>query len=134
MIEYLAGLNYGDRQLILAEVRERDYEKSREKSKKNRESYKRQVEKHKAIGEEMKEKVKPGDIVKCRGTNDGQGIREVMAVNEHGIEARKLERRMDRTTKPRRFFFIRAGYITQHSWDKVAKIFEPDEITISESY
>ena len=134
VIEYLAGLNYAERQLLLAEVRDLDYEKTKEQSRKNKEAYLRQVEKRRAIGELMKQTVKVGDVVKCHGTNDGQGIREVMAVNEHGIEARKLERRMDRTTKPRRFFFIRAGYITQHSWDKVAKIFEPDEITISESY
>ena len=133
VIEYLAGLNYAERQLLLAEVRDKDYEKSRERSKKNRESYQRQVERHRAVGEEMKEKVKVGDVVKCRGTNDRQGIREVMNVTEYGIEARKLERRLDRTSKPRRFFYIRAGYITNHSWDKVAKIFEPGEITIEES-
>jgi len=137
VISYLASLNYRESQEILNRVAELDSIESQSKYEKNQKAYKKQVEKHREMGELMKITVVPGDIVKCRGTNDRQGIREVLECTEYGIKARKIQRRVryirdtEDSRKTTEITYERAGYITQHSWDKVAKIFEKDEITVT---
>lgn len=126
VIEYLATLNYSERQRILDEVRDIDHEKSKSKYEKNRKSYLQQVEKHRKQGEEMKKKVKVGDIIKCRGTNDGRGFREVIEVKDHEVVCRKLSLRASFNTGQK--WIVREHYITTHGWEKVAKIYDKDKI------
>ena len=132
VINYLASLNYRERQEILNRVAELDSIESQSKYEKNQESYRRQVEKHRKMGELMKITVVPGDIVKCRGTNDRQGIREVLETTEYGIKARKIERQVKiNRNGPNEITHVRGNHITDHGWDKVAKIFEKGEITVT---
>ncbi len=135
VINYLSSLSYEERQKILDEVRKHDAIESRDNSERNRKSYLKQVDKNRKMGDLMRITVIPGDIVKCRGTNDRQGIREVLECTEYGIKARKIERRVKYIRGPAmltpEITHERAGYITEHSWDKVAKIFGKDEITLT---
>jgi len=90
-----------------------------EKNKKYRENAKkRQIEE----GEKLKEKVKPGDVVKCRGTKDGLGLREVLEVDDREITARKLIRAPRNIGGERKWVTVRDHYITTHGWDKVVEI------------
>ena len=134
VINYLASLNYRERQEIMNRVALLDSEKSKDNSEKNRKSYLKQVERHREIGELMKNTVVVGDIVKCRGTNDRTGFREVLEVDDYGIQARKLVQR-GRQRDPNdpnkiKLMLERDGYITSHSWDKVARIYGKGETEI----
>jgi hypothetical protein len=93
---------------------ETDLERDRDKYQKNQERRKRQLEKQNQVGDEMKELVKPGDIVICRGTKDGIGLREVLEVDDYRITARKI--------LLRRNGYFRDTYITTHEWNKVREI------------
>ena len=134
VINYLAGLDRAERKEILDAVRDLDYEKAKDHSAKNRQGYLRQVERHREIGEHMKTVVKPGDIVKCRGTNDRTGYREVLEATDYGIQARKLvqrgRQRDPNDPKKIKVMLERDGYITDHTWDKVAKRLSDDEFEI----
>ncbi len=106
---------------INIELQEVDYEIQKEYRGKQQEMARKKRERQDSVGQEMKKIVKPGMVVKCRGTKDGQGIREVMEVNEYGIIARKV------TMEMREYF--RDSYITEHYWNKVMKVLD---IEISE--
>jgi len=125
VIKYIASLSYQEKRDLLHEVDKIEMDKTDEKYERNRRSYKRQVAQHQALGELMKITVVPGDIVKCRGTNDGQGIREVIECTQSGISARKIERQVKiNSNGPNEIVFVRAPYLTTHSWEKVAKILD----------
>jgi len=128
VIRYIANLDWKTKRKLLDDVKDLEMEMMNEKYAKNRESYRRQRKQHEALGELMKITVVPGDIVKCRGTNDGQGIREVIECTQSGISAHKIERRVDYKNKDAkgkpRIYFVRAPYLTTHGWEKVAKILD----------
>ncbi|NJO89614.1 MAG: hypothetical protein HC831_12190 [Chloroflexia bacterium] len=66
--------------------------------------------------------VKPGMIIKVKGTNDGKGYRLVLETSDFSVTCRKLSYRNEKWRKEK--------YITEHYWPKVTKILveNPSEI------
>ncbi|MBW3020184.1 hypothetical protein KY334_02730 [Candidatus Woesearchaeota archaeon] len=127
IIEYLYNLSHKDRHKLISlidkkakEKDEREFEEDRlerhRKSLENRKKYELLKEQKIKKGESLKEIVKVGDIIKCEGTKDGHGMREVISKNVFGVECRKL--------KKFRGSWKRDSYITNHGWEKVVKILE----------
>ena len=112
---YLKSLPNVARRTLYDEVSAEDFrervEERRRKADENRAKYQTQKEKYYQHGQYMRGQVKPGDVVKVRGTKDGVGVREVLEVDSQGITARKL--------KKFRGEWTRDSYITTHNWDKV---------------
>ncbi len=128
VIEYLANLDCSEKRRLLEEVLTHENEISEKKYQNNKKSYENLRKKHEAIGELMKNSVVPGDIVKCRGTNDRMGFREVLECNEDGIKARKLVKDRVKIKGQIKWVLVRGDYITNHYWNKVAKIYNKSEI------
>lgn len=100
--------------------REAEYKKGRERAA-------RAKERRIAKGEEFKELVKVGMVVKMRGTRDRNGYREVLKVSDSGLELRKLSSiRVKDRNHPRwgKSVLQREMYITTQGWDKVVTIIE----------
>jgi len=108
-------------QQIINELYNEGYDQRLKDQNIRAERRKKQIEKQNEVGEEMKKVVKPGMIVICRGTKDGIGLREVLEVDDYGINARKISHHM-------RGHWYRDNYITTHRWNKVRAI--RDDITI----
>jgi hypothetical protein len=113
---------------INIELQEVDHEREEVDWVKRQAKARRKIERQNEVGETMKKVVKAGMVVKCRGTKDGLGIREVMEVNEYGIVARKIcqQRRTMGTMSTSQSYirYYRDGYITEHQWNKVTKILD----------
>jgi hypothetical protein len=124
VIEYLASLNPSEFEILTKEVSRIKTTTARKSWEQKHQAYLNKIQKNQERGESMKALVKPGMIVKCEGTKDHQGVREVLEINEFGIVARKLERtrRLDMNR------WGRSNYITTHNWDKISEILN---ITIS---
>lgn len=98
-----------------------EYQKeSKEKYLKGKEARDHAKQKQIEEGERFKQIVKPGMIVKCRGTRDRYGIREVLEVSALGITARKIECRWNGGNPT----YKKDSYITTHGWDKVKEILD----------
>lgn len=127
VINYLVSLSSKERNEILNAVQELDYEKSRRSYEQNRKYYLNKKEKNRERGKKMKELVNPGMFVRCEGTKDRIGVREVLEINSLGIVARKISRRVDwqkSSNDPNKYYWIRDEYITTHSWDKIYEIIQ----------
>jgi hypothetical protein len=127
VIQYLASLTPSQIEILTKSVSRERTMKARRSYEQNHQSYLNKIQKDKNRGETMKDLVKPGMIVKCNGTNDRVGLREVLEVNEFGIIARKIVKRIKWDLKkedPNRIYYERDSYITNHRWDKVASIVE----------
>ena len=117
--EYFKNMESWERERFVRQMNDDMYEddsaKRKEQYLKNKERRQKQIEKQRQQGEEFKKIVKPGDIVVCRGTKDGLGLREVLEVRNGGITARKISRSM-------RGYWYRDSYITEHYWEKIREI------------
>lgn len=64
--------------------------------------------------EKFSKKVKPGMIIKVKGTNDRKGYRLVMETDDFGVTCRKLSFQRKKWKKEK--------YITSHMWNKIKEI------------
>jgi hypothetical protein len=88
----------------------------------NRKKYKAQKKSDIERGEKFKKQIKPGMLIRVKGTRDGIGLRVVMEVNESEVTCRKVSIRRIENIKT----IVGEKYITTHGWDKVVKIIQED--------
>lgn len=123
-INYYFSLSGKERKEIIKKVDELDLKQNTKIYKQNN-SYLNKKEKKRLRGIEIKKKVKPGMFVKCEGTKDGFGIREVLSIDDNGITARMISRKIhiiSDVNVPNEYYWFRDSYITTHQWNKVVKI------------
>jgi len=125
LTKYFSSLSPEDRKEFLKQVHNLDQAESKSTYEQNHSYYLKKKEKDHLRGLKMKKNVKPGMFVKCEGTKDRVGIREVLEVNDVEITARKISRNIQITKDaniPNKYIYVRDSYITTHLWDKVVKI------------
>ena len=132
-INWFSRLSDKERREIMEKISDLDSAKSQSNFQKNQENYIKQKVANNIRGEKMKKKVKVGMFVKCRGTKDGIGLREVLEVDDYGIQTRKITKKIRwhlPKGDPKLYYWIRDSYITSHGWDKVKTIIDVSNMEI----
>lgn len=120
VIEFLSKLDWNERNEIDRRVFRKQSALRQEKYLKEKDRRERAKKKHEIEGEKFKKILRAGNIIKCRGTNDGKGIREVISMDAVQVTCRKLtgRRGVHNTWQGMK----RDNYITEHKWDKIVEI------------
>jgi hypothetical protein len=124
VILFLSNLSSADQRTIIFEANRLHYQAVKTKYDKGRKYRESQTLKQEEAGELFKKIVKPGDIIRVRGTKDGVGLREVLETNKHEVVCRKLSNPF-RSAKLKR-----EKYLTTHYWSKIKSI--ENNLTIQE--
>lgn len=125
LVEYLSKLSITDRleyDKVLADAHSVSREASKQKYKKNKQSYQNRKEKQEAKSLEFFEQVKVGDLVQMYGTKDRQGLRLVLAKHFDGLECRKMRLSWPGRGNRSRRILVKEPYITTHKKTKIKKI------------
>lgn len=128
VIVYIAKLSYAEREKIYNEVRVKVSKAGTRKRKDAKKTRQTQKEIDSIRGQELRKSIEVGTIIKCKGTKDKTGIREVLEIASEGVIARKIK--VVKTTHKMKELglwgtttsYERDNYITRHQWNKIVKI------------